>query len=121
MGRLEAAQVLRYIEFTHRVKYLRHSNRFPIYVLINYEQSTFGCPSDRRCISIFVIIYFLAITQKVIKIHIRSIYESDAEFSSATVNLNKLFSKMNSLYFYPKIALSNFSGQFFQKAPIQFY
>ena len=28
--KLEAAQVLRNIEFTHREKYLRHSNRFPI-------------------------------------------------------------------------------------------
>ena len=35
--------------------------------------------------------------------HISSIYESDAEFSSVTVNLNKLFSKMNSTYLQAKL------------------
>ena len=30
---LETAQVTRTVEFTHRAKYLRHSNRFPLKVL----------------------------------------------------------------------------------------
>ena len=63
----------------------------------------------------------MVITQKVIKIHISSIYESDAEFSSATVNLNKLFSKMNSLYFLPKNSFFNtFRANFFKKPPFNF-
>ena len=40
---------------------------------------------------------FLAITQKLIKIRIRSNTDSDAEFSSGTFSLNKLFSKINSI------------------------
>ena len=31
--KLETAQVSRTVEFTHRAKYLRHSNRFPLKVL----------------------------------------------------------------------------------------
>ena len=44
---------------------------------------------------------FLAITQKLIKIHIRSNTESDAEFPSGTFSLNKLFSKINSIEAMP--------------------
>ena len=44
---------------------------------------------------------FLAITQKLIKIRIRSNTDSDAEFSSGTFSLNKLFSKINSIEAIP--------------------
>ena len=44
---------------------------------------------------------FLAITQKLIKIHIRSNTESDAEFPCGTFSLNKLFSKINSIEAIP--------------------
>ena len=44
---------------------------------------------------------FLAITQKLIKIHIRSNTESDAEFPSESFSLNKISSKINSIEAIP--------------------